>query len=135
LASLSKLKTICDEFAVFSGLTSNAEKTFMLRIGQLNVISEEISNLGFSICEEFTLLGMKINRELSCLTTYFEEVIITLQRIKEFWERFNLSLPGRISVGKTFMLSQIGYLGCIITPSEDQIKRLQQIIDSFCLTH
>jgi len=51
----------------------------------------------------------------------------------EHWERFYLSLPGRISICKTFMLSQIGYLGSIIMPSDAQLKRLQDLLDKFCL--
>jgi hypothetical protein len=31
------------------------------------------------------------------------------------------------------MLSLIGYLGCIITPSDQQFKRLQDLTDNFCL--
>ena len=56
-----------------------------------------------------------------------------LLRIKEYWDRFNLTLPGRILVCKTYMLSQIGYLGSIITPSTRQFKLLQDIMDNFCL--
>jgi hypothetical protein len=31
------------------------------------------------------------------------------------------------------MLSQIGYLGCIITPNEQQFNRLQKLLDDYCL--
>jgi hypothetical protein len=76
---------------------------------------------------------MTIDRDLSALLDHFTETRGKILRIKEYWERFNLSLPGRISVCKTFMLSQIGYLGCIITPTEAQFKALQKELDDFCL--
>jgi hypothetical protein len=76
---------------------------------------------------------MTINRDLNALLDHFTETRGKILRIKEYWERFNLSLPGRISVCKTFMLSQIGYLGCIITPTEAQFKALQKELDDFCL--
>jgi hypothetical protein len=53
-------------------------------------------------------------------------------RMIEFWDRFKLSLCGRISICKTFMLSQIGYLGCIITQTAGQLNRLQKLLDDFC---
>jgi hypothetical protein len=36
-------------------------------------------------------------------------------------------------VCKTFMISQIGYLGCIITPNGAQTNRLQKLLDDFCI--
>ncbi len=87
-------------------------------------MSDEIKNLGFVITNEVKLLGMDIDRDLNSIMVYFDDVAGKISRIIEHWERFNLTLPGRISICKTFMLSQIGYLGCIITPSEQQIKRL-----------
>jgi hypothetical protein len=130
--SLNRLKTLCHEFALFSGLQSNVEKTTLLKIGNTNVLSQEILNLGFNITEEVVLLGMTINRNLDSLQNHFDEVILKIIRMIEFWERFKLSMCGRISVCKTFMISQIGYLGCIITPSQGQTNRLQKLLDDFC---
>jgi hypothetical protein len=76
---------------------------------------------------------MDIDKNLSSLTNYFDTVEVKIMRMIEHWDRFKLTLPGRISVCKTFMLSLIGYLGCIITPSDQQLKRLQEITDNFCL--
>jgi hypothetical protein len=76
---------------------------------------------------------MTVNRNLTSLYNFFDEVIVKLNRIREYWERFYLTLPGRINVCKTFMLSQIGYLGCIIMPSQQQLKVMQEIVDKFCV--
>jgi hypothetical protein len=96
-------------------------------------LSQEIISIGFSIVDDVTLLGMIINRDLSTLTSHFDTVLITINRIIEYWDRFKLTLPGRISVCKTFMLSQIGYLGSIITPTIAQINSLQGALNKFCL--
>jgi hypothetical protein len=130
--SLNRLKTLCHDFSTFSGLQSNVEKTTLLKIGSTNVLSQEILDLGFNITEEIVLLGMTINRSLDSLSSHFDTVAEKIVRIIEFWERFKLSLCGRISVCKTFMLSQIGYLGCIITPTAGQLNRLQKMLDDFC---
>jgi hypothetical protein len=76
---------------------------------------------------------MLVNRDLSSLADYFDGVQIKLARIVEYWERFKLTLPGRITVCKTFMISQIGYLGSVITPTEVQTRNMQAILDNFCL--
>jgi hypothetical protein len=104
-----------------------------MQIGTVNPLSQEIKDLGFKTVEEVTILGLVINRDLSSLTNHFEQTIMVVNRQVEYWERFNLSLPGRISVCKTFMLSQIGYIGSIVRPTLQQEKRLQKIMDDFCI--
>jgi len=124
-----------DQFSVFSGLHSNAEKTTLLQIGTVNPLPQDIVNLGFNRVENVTLLGLAIDNNLSCISNYFDGVITKIQNIIEYWERFYLSLAGRISVCKTFMLSQIGYIGSILTPTANQLKRLQELLDKFCLNN
>ncbi len=48
-----------------------------------------------------------------------------------FWTRFNLSLPGRINVSKTFMYSQLNYLGCFLPISEEKIAVFENLIENF----
>jgi hypothetical protein len=95
--------------------------------------SNEIKNLGFVVTDKVKLLGMEVDRNLNTLTSHFDEVSGKISRMIEYWDRFNLSLPGRISICKTFMLSQIGYLGCIISPNDEQLKRLQALTNDYCL--
>jgi hypothetical protein len=131
--SLRALRDICNDFSKFSGLQSNADKTTLLQIGRVGILTNEILDLGFTVTNRVKILGMEIDRELSTLSNHFEDVGNTISRMIEHWERFNLSLAGRISVCKTFMLSQVGYLGCIISPSELQLTRMQKQMDNFCL--
>jgi hypothetical protein len=122
-----------EDFAIFSGLHSNAEKTTLLRIGTAAPLHNGILELGFNVVDSVTLLGLTIDNDLSFMTDYFEGTIAKIQNIIEYWERFHLSLAGRISVCKTFMLSQIGYIGSILSPTNNQCKRLQDLTDKFCL--
>jgi hypothetical protein len=130
--SLSRLKKLCLDFSVFGGLKSNVEKTTLLKIGATGALSPEILELGFNVTEDIILLGMTINRNLTSLETHFEDVIVKISRLIEFWDRFRLTLCGRISICKTFMISQIGYLGSILNPTANQSKRLQKLLDDFC---
>jgi hypothetical protein len=67
------------------------------------------------------------------LSVYFDETLRKIRQGIEYWERFNLSLPGRISVCKTFLLSQIGYIGSIVSPTAEQEKNLQKALNDFCI--
>ena len=60
LASLSRIKVILQNFGLISGLVCNVEKTCLMQIGSDEQISQEISELGFNIVNEMTILGMKI---------------------------------------------------------------------------
>ena len=56
---------------------------------------------------------------------------LKITKIINFWERFYLSLPGRLNIAKTLLLSQISYLGCIITPAPETLKNLKKKIEKF----
>jgi len=69
---LSRLKELCLEFSMFSGLQSNVEKTTLLKIGATGALSQEILDLGFNITDDIILLGMTINRNLTSLDTHLQ---------------------------------------------------------------
>jgi hypothetical protein len=72
---LNALREIIADFANFSGLKSNVDKTTLMQIGTVNPLSQEIKDLGFKTVEEVTILGLVINRGLSSLTNHFEQTI------------------------------------------------------------
>ena len=89
---------------------------------------DPIRDLGFDIVNCLTLLGVKIDSQLECLKTAHNNTIRKLYSIVRFWSRFHLSLPGRISIAKTLLYSQLGYTGCIISPTKEQTKTIENII-------
>jgi exonuclease III len=72
--SLGSLKNFVDEFATFSGLHSNAEKTTLLQIGRAEPLPDNVIELGFNVVNQVTLLGLAIDNNLSCLTSHFDTV-------------------------------------------------------------
>jgi hypothetical protein len=76
-------------------------------------------------------LGIMLNNKGTALDSHFAGTIPQLRALATKWGRFNLSLPGRVAISKTMMISQIGYGACIITPSDNQISVMQGIIDGF----
>ena len=66
--SLGALQNIVSDFAVFSGLNSNSDKTTLLKIGVNIPLSREVLDLGFNVVENTTLLGMSVDCNLTALT-------------------------------------------------------------------
>jgi hypothetical protein len=111
------------------------EKTTITLVGNIQPVTQEISDLGFKFVEEFTLLGANISNNLSEIDSCFQQTLDKINSIRDFWTRLKLTLPGRIAVAKTFMISLIGYLGSIITPREDIMRAMQKSIDDFLHWH
>jgi hypothetical protein len=61
----------------------------------------------------------------------FETLREKIVNLAAYWERFRLSLPGRITIAKTFLISQLNYLGCFLKPSQRIISDIQVILDNF----
>ncbi len=76
LESLSRLKKLCLDFSVFSGLQSNVEKTTLLKIGATGGLSPEILELGFNVTDDIILLGMTINRNLTSLENHLTDTMV-----------------------------------------------------------
>ena len=77
------------------------------------------------------LLGVEISNKLDNLreiTTKIKEKIISLIA---FWERFRLSLPGRIAILKTCLISQLCYLGSFLPLDEAILDEIQILLDNF----
>jgi hypothetical protein len=130
--SLKNLKQILEDFAKFSGLNCNVEKTTITLIGNIAPPTQEILDLGFKFVDKFTLLGLEISNNLEDSLMCFEKIHDKIVSIADFWSKLHLTLPGRITIAKTFMLSQIGYQGCILTPPPGILSRIQQVMDRFC---
>jgi exonuclease III len=129
--ALDAIKENLLNFEKFSGLRVNFDKCVILVMGCDNVIPEFITSSGFNVSAKVTILGMEIFADTSLLTKNFDKVLTQLINIRNFWTRFNLSLPGRICVAKTLMLSRLGYLGCILDPDQEQLDEIEKLIYSF----
>jgi hypothetical protein len=91
---LKFVKETLDKFGKLSGLECNVEKTILMQVGSNTPISQEIKDLGFSIRNSVTVLGLKF----SGLSFDFEEnwngIIEKIRKQIRHWSRFFLSLPG-----------------------------------------
>ena len=129
--SLDSLKNIISDFSVISGLKTNVEKSVLMCIGGPPPPDLNLAESGFQIADNFTILGLNIKADLSNLQDCHSNSLVKIRNIIAFWQRFNLSLPGRISIAKNLLLPQINYLGSIITPTDMQFKSMNSLIEKF----
>ena len=129
--SLIAIKNSLLNFGQISGLKCNFDKTNILAVGDRSAVTQEILSIGIPFVEKVTILGLEIDHELAFLGNIHVKTVEKIRQTANFWSRFKLSLPGRIGIAKGLMLSQINYFGCIITPSQDQIREMQNIMDNF----
>ncbi len=132
LDSLTHMKNVLCDFRVLSGLSCNIEKSFIMRIGDLTgTVSREIQDLGFIFADKIKLLGFTLQNYGDMVATNFENITTKIDSIIRFWERFYLSLPGKLTIYKTFLLSQINYIATIFTPSQDTIANIEKKMETF----
>jgi hypothetical protein len=127
------LREVLTDFGEISGLKCNLEKTHIMAVGNRNLVNADMRRLNFTFVDELCLLGLKITHDLSSLSLVHNTTISKMRNICNFWARFNLSIPGRINIAKSLLLSQVNYLGCIINPTAEQFTAMDQIISGFIL--
>jgi hypothetical protein len=128
--NLVYVKGILEAFGEMSGLICNVEKTMLLPIGADIPVGDRILELGFSVVNEVTILGLKINNRgwsLESLNSIAEKI----RKQIGIWRPFNLSLPGRINIAKTMLYSQINYLGCFLPIPDWWIQEYDSMIVNF----
>jgi exonuclease III len=129
--ALESISNTLEKFADISGLKCNMDKSMIMIIGTNGIIPDYVYNSGFQIVQSVKILGFDISRNFADMTNNFNPVIEKITKIIRFWDRFRLSLPGRINVAKTLMLSQVSYHGSIINPTNDQLQEIQTSINKF----
>jgi hypothetical protein len=129
--TLNRLKDILDTFGKLSGLECNVEKTTLLQVGTNDPIPDDIIHCGFSVVTEVTILGLTLRGHGADTGSNLAEISNKLKKQVNHWARFNLSLPGRVSIAKTMLYSQINYLGCFLNIPDEFINNYSSIIHSF----
>jgi hypothetical protein len=128
---ITAIKTILLNFGNISGLKCNVDKSAIMILGSEIAIPEFVTDSGFEVVNSVKILGISITKNFADLPQNFLKTEEKISNIKRFWQRFNLSIIGRLNIAKTLMLSQIGYFGSIIMPDPEQVKRLSQSINNF----
>ena len=105
--NLRNIISILGDYEAISGLGCNLEKTTVMLIGDNRRVPDFIQELSFTAKDELTLLGAIINKNGFSASNNGKKIVGKMRKQVNFWKRFNLSLPGRISIAKTFLYSQV----------------------------
>jgi hypothetical protein len=130
-AAILNIREIVLEFGRISGLKCNVDKSIILVTGTDGVVPEYITQSGFKCADTINILGLEIGRDLSQVTNIFNKPLEKIEKIANFWNKFRLSLMGRITVAKSLLLSQLTYAGSILVPTVQQINKAESIINDF----
>jgi hypothetical protein len=82
---------------------------------------------------ELTILGFTFNRDGLMINQLYLNVYEKIGRIITMWDRFQLSIPGRIGIYKTLLLSQITYVGSVCSPSDTDLVKIQKLMDNYVI--
>jgi Reverse transcriptase (RNA-dependent DNA polymerase) len=130
--SLRRIKIILQEFEQLSGLACNFDKTCVMPTFRPSEEDLQLLNtLNFRYAESITLLGVEISMELDNIPEIFNKIQNKIVSLASYWERFRLSLTGRIVVAKTFLISQLNYVACWLPVPEESLNNIQNILDNF----
>jgi hypothetical protein len=101
LESLLGLKRILLEFSDISGLVCNFDKTCILPVGADPDPEINLDEIGFKIVDKLTLLGFEIDKHGPIVEDTFEGILSKITRLITVWDRYYLSLAGRIHCPKS----------------------------------
>jgi len=131
--NLQNIITCLNSFENISGLGCNLEKTALMPIGNLEQepVPQDIIDLGLTLVNEIVLLGAKLKNTGLCFENNGTIILEKVRKQTNFWRRFNLSLPGRIAVTKSFVYSQINYLGCFMPINQQCCNDISREIERY----
>ena len=104
-AGLSAIREILSQFENFSGLLCNMDKSVLMYIGVDTPPPAFLNNFEFKLVDKIKILGIEISSNPSLLHLCHKKMVLKITQIISFWERFFLSLPGRINIAKTMILT------------------------------
>ena len=129
---LSRIKTCLSDFSAISGLCCNFEKSVLVPINQPTQAElHSLQELGFTVSDSFKLLGLTINSSLNNNGEIYEEILNKIRSLILFWERFRLSLPGRLTIMKTYLISQLNYIGSFLPAPDGILQAIQNCINNY----
>jgi hypothetical protein len=130
---LQCIKESLDNFASMSGLKCNYDKTVLMPfLDNLDAATVEVlESSEFKMVDSVELLGIKITKKLDSVAENFERIKQKIISKISFWDRFRLSLTGRIAIAKTFMVPLVNYIGCLMEPDPELLLDIQNLIDNF----
>ena len=133
-ASLQAALNTLEIFGNFSGLKMNKEKTKMIWIGRKKFSKEKLQtphklNWGDTI---FSILGLEFSVDIPKIPELnFNKTYRSIMTEIKKWECRNLSIIGKVTVIKTFLLSKLVHLLTSLPVSEGFLKNINDCFFKF----
>ena len=120
--NISNIKEILLDFKKLLGLKTNYEKTSILTLNCPALLHQIITDTGYTPVTQASILGFQVSTVANLDVLNYDKIILKIDKQINLWDKLLLSLPGRICIAKTFMLSQIGNLAALINFSHTLIN-------------
>jgi hypothetical protein len=130
--NLREILCVLNNFTRVSRLKINQEKCSVACINPPHGFEDIVRQEGLKYENEFTLLGVKYTtncREIDLLNE--NKIREKISGIIKFWSKTFLTLPGKITIVKTYILSQIGYMAPFICFSKEFYLEIEGKIVKF----
>ena len=133
LSDITSAKELLDSlntFEKFSGLKMNVSKTKAMWIGTMKNSVEK--PLGLEWCTTVKNLGVQFSCDQKVVSSQnFQEKLDKIQKVINIWNMRGLSLFGRVTIIKTFLIPKLLYLSSIIQTPMEIIKRMERMFFKF----
>jgi hypothetical protein len=129
--NLKNLSEILEFFGEISGLVCNISKTNIMQFGNVDLFWVPDPDCDFNFSDELTILGFSVNNSENNFKNNAERIFAKITNQVRIWSRYNLSIPGRIAICKTFMYSQLNYMGCVIPVPNEVLIKIEDAIHNF----
>jgi hypothetical protein len=96
-----------------------------------NTVPDYVEQFGFVVSTNLKILGFDITKIATDLEQNISKATEKIKNIIHFWNRFRLSLEGRINVAKTLLISQLNYFVSIIPVPEYILEEISTVINNF----
>ena len=129
--TITSILQCLNDFKHLSGLECNLNKTSITPI-YLNPQNSLSKNIPFKIKNNFEVLGMVFSSNLqSSYEKNFTKILEKMAKTISFWQKINLSLVGRITIAKTYLVSFLSYLGPHLSITDEHFKMIDSLICDF----
>ena len=122
-SSIYEVFKILELYSEASGAKINKQKSEILCLGTGSISNEELNVLEVSLCDKVTkLLGIYLgNDKQMCDSLNWDSKIKKIKTILYFWSKRELSLPGRVTVLSSLIMSRL-YYTLTVYPLPEKIK-------------
>jgi hypothetical protein len=133
--NINRILSIFNSFESLSGLSLNISKSEILPFNHNDdeVINYIKNHFEFKIVDELCTLGITISNKEDCEEINYLKISKKVKKIIAMWEKYSLTIYGRLNVAKTFLLSQISYSGAILRYNPIQLNEIETSIAKFII--